>query len=52
MNVRLLPAVLFISLAAPTVLAQSPEEKGLQIAQEADSRGEGFGDFHADMKWC
>lgn len=50
MNVRLLPAALLMALAAPAVLAQTPEEKGLEIAREADSRGEGFGDFQADMK--
>lgn len=30
-------------------LAQSPEEKGLEIAREADKRDEGFSDFTADM---
>ena len=50
MNARLLPAALLMALAAPAVLAQTPEEKGLEIAREADSRGEGFGDFQADMK--
>jgi hypothetical protein len=30
--------------------AQSPEEKGLAIAQEADKRDMGFGDFTADMQ--
>lgn len=29
--------------------AQSPEEKGLEIAREADKRDEGFSDFTADM---
>ena len=37
MNVRLLPAALLMALAAPVVLAQTPEEKGLEIAGEADS---------------
>ena len=30
--------------------AQSPEEKGLAIAQEADKRDSGFGDYTADMQ--
>lgn len=30
--------------------AQTPEEKGLEIAREADRRGEGFGDFQAAMR--
>lgn len=29
---------------------QKPEEKGLEIAREADARGEGFGDFQAAMR--
>lgn len=31
------------------VLAETPEEKGLRIAQEADAYDKGFGDFTADM---
>jgi outer membrane lipoprotein-sorting protein len=38
--------LLFPSMAA----AQSPEEKGLAIVQEADKRDTGFGDFTADMQ--
>ena len=30
--------------------AQTAEEKGLEIAREADRRGEGFGDYEASMK--
>ncbi len=36
-------------LLAPVALAQTPEEKGLEIAKEADLRDEGFGNFTADM---
>ena len=42
---------LFVSFALPNVvLAQSPEEKGLAIAIEADARDNGFADFTADME--
>ena len=37
-------------MAAPLANAQTPEEKVLEIAREADRRGEGFRDFQADMK--
>ncbi len=39
------------ALALPaSAMAQSPEEQGLAIAREADSRDNGFGDFTADME--
>lgn len=47
--------ILFLLLALLTLsvpvgaLAESPEEKGLAIAVEADRRDLGFGDFTADM---
>ncbi len=50
MKSRLLIAGLALAMAAPLANAQTPEEKGLEIAREADRRGEGFGDFQADMK--
>lgn len=37
-------------ITAPAALAQSDEEKGLQIAIEADQRNNGFGDTQASMK--
>jgi outer membrane lipoprotein-sorting protein len=37
-------------LFASSATAQSPEEKGLAIAREADRRDTGFGDFTADMR--
>jgi outer membrane lipoprotein-sorting protein len=40
-------ALLFIS--AMSVLAQTPEEKGLQIATESDKRDIGFGDSQSDL---
>ncbi len=47
MNKRLLLAAL---LSLPLMLqAQTPEEKGLQIAREAEAYDNGFGDFTADM---
>ncbi|MED5240282.1 MAG: outer membrane lipoprotein-sorting protein [Pseudomonadota bacterium] len=51
MTSRLLTAGLALAIAFPfSAIAQTPEEKGLEIAREADARGEGFGDFQADMK--
>jgi outer membrane lipoprotein-sorting protein len=37
-------------LFASAATAQSPQEKGLAIAREADERNAGFGDFTADMQ--
>jgi len=51
-NLRL-KTVLFISLffiVITTTQAQTPEEKGLQIAVEADKRDTGFGDSQAELK--
>lgn len=42
--------LLLAALCASPVWAQSPEEKGLAIAQEADRRGEGFGDTSATLQ--
>ena len=50
MKVRLLLAGLALACAVPVLHAQTPEEKGLEIAREADRRGAGFGDFQADMR--
>lgn len=41
-------ALLFLLCPLATA-AQSPEEKGLAIAREADKRDEGFGDYTANM---
>ncbi|MBT8383481.1 MAG: outer membrane lipoprotein-sorting protein, partial [Ignavibacteria bacterium] len=41
-------ALLFISTV--TVVAQTPEEKGLQIAIESDKRDVGFGDSQSELK--
>ena len=46
---RLLLTMLLLSLPLESTLAQSPEEKGLAIAQEADRRDTGWGDQSADM---
>ncbi len=46
-------SILFVLLTlamAPVVLAESPEERGLAIARQADARENGFGDFSADME--
>lgn len=52
MKTTLLAAALAIVTLGASIpaLALSPEEKGLQIAQEADRRNEGFGDSLATMR--
>ena len=46
---RLLPALLLLLLPF-SLQAQTPEEQGLAIAQEADKRDSGFGDYTSDVK--
>ncbi len=41
--------VLLLMLVTMTAAAETPEEKGLRIAQEADAYDTGFTDFTADM---
>jgi len=43
----LVPALLLF--VAQTARAETPEEKGLAIAREADRRDTGFGDYTADQ---
>ncbi len=43
-----LPLLASVSMSTP-LLAETPEEQGMAIAVEADSRDNGFGDFSADM---
>ncbi len=50
MKQLILIMILTLSLLPPIAKAQSPEEKGLAIAKEADARDAGFKDFIADMK--
>jgi outer membrane lipoprotein-sorting protein len=45
----ILPLLLFFLLPLTTA-AETPEEKGLAIAREADRRDSGFGDFTANMR--
>ena len=47
----LIPALVCLSLPIAHALAQeeTPEDKGLRIAQEASARNDGFGDFTAEM---
>jgi outer membrane lipoprotein-sorting protein len=47
---RVLMCLLSMTLLASPAFALSAEERGLQIAREADRRGQGFGDFEATMK--
>ena len=44
-----LAALAALAFQAPTVLAQSPERRGLEIALEADRRDIGFGDSSAEL---
>ena len=44
------PLVLILCLIAFSALAETPEEKGLAIAQESDRRDQGFGDFNVDLE--
>jgi len=46
---KLLPALLLLLLPFG-LAAQTPEEQGLAIAQEADKRDSGFGDYTSDVK--
>ena len=46
---RILPALL-LCLLPVSLLAQTPEEQGLAIAQEADRRDSDFGDFTSEVK--
>jgi hypothetical protein len=46
---KLLPALLLLLLPF-SLPAQTPEEQGLAIAQEADRRDSGFGDYTSDVK--
>ena len=45
----ILPALL-LALLSPAIHAESPEERGLAIATEADRRDTGFGDYTSDVK--
>lgn len=48
---RIFSSVILISIFAPiAVLAETPEEKGLAIAKEADRRDTGWGDQTANLK--
>ena len=47
---KLLFALSITSLFTTALFAETPEEKGLRIAQEADAFDAGFIDFTADMK--
>lgn len=42
--------ILALTLMASAVLGQTAEERGLEIAVEADRRDTGFGDFQADLE--
>jgi outer membrane lipoprotein-sorting protein len=49
-NIFALAALCLPLLNSGNAWAETAEEKGLTIAREADHRGEGFGDFVADME--
>ncbi|MCR4301165.1 MAG: outer membrane lipoprotein-sorting protein [Sulfuricaulis sp.] len=42
--------VALVLFAAPVVLAETPQEKGLAIARESDRLDQGFGDYTANME--
>ncbi|HSJ48359.1 MAG TPA: outer membrane lipoprotein-sorting protein, partial [Gammaproteobacteria bacterium] len=46
---RTISVVLLLSLFMPIALAETPEERGLAIAREADRRDQGWGDSSASM---
>ena len=46
---RKLLTILLLSLLAPSAFAQTPEEQGLAIVQEADRRDTGFNDYTFDV---
>ena len=50
MTFRVLSMALALSALPLLSVAQTSQERGLEIAREADKRGEGFGDFQADMR--
>ncbi len=50
---RILPTLFFLLpllVTSSVVLAETPGERGLAIAHEADARENGFGDFTSDME--
>lgn len=49
MKQSILSAMLLLLLLPLAAVAETPEEKGLSIAQETDKRDTGFGDSTADM---
>jgi len=49
LRIFMLPALL-LCLLAPGANAETPEEKGLAIAMEADRRDSGFGDYTSEVK--
>ena len=46
---KILFSFIAILLSTAALVAQTPEERGLQIAQEADKRDEGFGDIKVKL---
>ena len=49
-NLFVIPVLLTALLSPLCVSAQTPEQRGLEISQEADRRGDGFSDFRAEME--
>ena len=47
---KIILTLLLFFLLPQTTAAETPEEKGLAIAREADRRDSGFGDFTANMR--
>ncbi|MFQ5650350.1 MAG: outer membrane lipoprotein-sorting protein [bacterium] len=49
MNFRTVVKILLIGVAAALLLASAPDQRGLEIAREADNRDTGFRDLTADL---
>jgi len=50
MNLKTILPAIVLALLSQASLAETPEERGLAIAAEADRRDSGFGDFTSDVK--
>jgi hypothetical protein len=50
MKIKTILPALLLALLPPVILAETPEERGLAIATEADRRDTGFGDYTSDVK--
>lgn len=47
---RLVPVFVLLAVSVTDAAAETPQEKGLKIAEEADRRDQGFGDWRAELE--